>query len=445
MSNFKPVDSDGFQTGAETGFARDLPSNPRLLDQVLSPAVHTLDNYIRGVHRDGPLDDIRFVRLVVCRVLSQAASGRDFLQMADDVLGEPVARSSFFGSLHCTRRLRMLGMLNAELVMRNKSSTNDLLAGFPELGDVPVFAVDGHHVEHAVHSPDDRKGSKVSSNNLYLLCLHSALLWNLGAVQGDGRHGHEMPVFRRRINPWLELMERRKGKPSPILVGDPAFLDKEFWTLMEIRGSKARFITRTKANMKPIVYDSNGWDVGNAVNQGVEADLLVGFDGAMTMRIVRYRDPETGTPYEFLTSVGDLEPGLVAVLYLSRWRIEKVFDTTKNKLEETKSWAVGQTPREIRAHLVALTHNLLVLLRGELGREHGVREEKVERKHEGQVTERERRAQAAGRRVAPVQRLLPVAVQLTAQYIRSIRNGILVGMRWIAALRHLRDAMIAYL
>ncbi len=77
--------------------------------------------------------------------------------------------------------------------------------------------------------------------------------------------------------------------------------------------------------------------------------------------------------------------------------------------------------------------------------EHAVREEKVERKREGQVADRERRARAAGRKVPAVQKLLPVAVQLTAQYIRSIRNGILVGMRWIEALRHLRASMMAYL
>jgi len=104
----------------------------------------------------------------------------------------------------------------------------------------------------------------------------------------------------------------------------------------------ARFITRTKANMKPIVYNSMAWDTTDPVNDGVEADEFVGIDGAMAMRRVRYRDPETGTRYEFLTSVDDFPPGLIALLYLARWRIEKVFDTTKNKLEETKAWAEGQ-------------------------------------------------------------------------------------------------------
>ncbi len=42
---------------------------------------------------------------------------------------------------------------------------------------------------------------------------------------------------------------------------------------------------------------------------------------------------------------------------------------------------MGATAQDIRAHLVALTHNLLLLFRETLGREHGIKEEKVERKH----------------------------------------------------------------
>jgi hypothetical protein len=423
----------------------DLQGNPRLLDQVLAPAVHILDNYVRGVYRDGAFDDFRFVRLGVCRVLSQAASGRDFLQMAREILKEEVARASFFDSLHCPRRSQVLADLNTMLVRRSRSGMTDLLARFPEVRDVPVYAVDGHHIAHAVHSPSDPKGEKVSANNLYLLCLHTGLMSNLGAVQGDGRHGHEMPVFRRQVVPWLLARHPRRGKAAPIFIGDPAFVDKVFWTRMVVDGNRARFITRTKSNMKPTIYSSYSWDAGKPINEGVLADLSVGFDGAMTMRMIRYRDPESGIEYEFLTSIMDLEPGLIAVLYLTRWRIEKLFDTTKNKLEETKSWAVGPVAQETRAHLVALTHNLLVLLRGELQRDHGIREEKVERKREAQLLQRQIRAQALGRQVAAVQKLLPVAVQLTAQFIRSLRNAILSGMRWTAALELLRTSTKGFL
>jgi IS4 transposase len=58
----------------------------------------------------------------------------------------------------------------------------------------------------------------------------------------------------------------------------------------------------------------------------------------VSIRRVTYRDPETGIVYCYLTNLPcSVEPGIVALLYKSRWDIEKVFDEFKNKLGETKS------------------------------------------------------------------------------------------------------------
>ena len=70
--------------------------------------------------------------------------------------------------------------------------------------------------------------------------------------------------------------------------------------------------------MKPLIFNSGGWHIETPVDEGVQADLLVGFDRALTLRRVRYWDPEIGADYKFLTSVTDLEPGLITRLYLSR-------------------------------------------------------------------------------------------------------------------------------
>ena len=61
------------------------------------------------------------------------------------------------------------------------------------------------------------------------------------------------------------------------------------------------------------------------------------------------------------------------------------------------------------------------------------------------MVEREAKAQESGRKVAGIHRLLPAVVQLTAQFIRTLRNGIAVGMRWLAALAPLRASMKSYL
>jgi hypothetical protein len=61
------------------------------------------------------------------------------------------------------------------------------------------------------------------------------------------------------------------------------------------------------------------------------------------------------------------------------------------------------------------------------------------------LVERETKAQESGKKVAAIHRLLPGVVQLTAQFIRTLRNGIALRMRWLAALAPLRISMAAYL
>lgn len=427
----------------------DITRNPLLLDEFLAPTTCVLDNYIRRVRSDSEISDARFVRLGVLRVLSQARSGRDFLQQYQESFHEDLGRSSFFSLLHSRRREQVLSELNHQLVQRATTHTqdpqSDLLSVFRQLRGRELFAVDGHFLEHACHAQADAEGRQVAPNTLYVLCLHSGLVVNLGAVQGDGHYRHEMPVFRRRVLQWLR--RRRSGRRAlPIFVADPAYVDKQFWMRMALfEKHGALVITRTKENMEPTVFGSRAWNPHLEINRGVEADETVGFDGACLMRRVRYRDPETLQLYEFLTTERTLPPGLIALLYLLRWRIEKVFDTGKNKLQETKMWATGEVAREIQAHFFALTHNLLVLLRRELGQTHGMREEKLEQKRVKALSQREQIAQAKGRSVPPVYRKLPAAVQLSVQYIRTIRNGIWNQQRWARILPRLAVVLSAYL
>jgi hypothetical protein len=146
-----------------------------------------------------------------------------------------------------------------------------------------------------------------------------------------------------------------------------------------------------------------------------------------------------------ITTISDLAPGLIALIYLMRWLIEKAFDTGKNKLQESKGWAVGEVAQEIRAHLFALTHNLLVLIRRHLDVSAEICEEKTVRKRAEALLKRETKAQESGKKVAAIHRLLPAVVQLTVQFIRTIRNGFVLRMRWRAALSPLRISMAAYL
>jgi len=270
------------------------------------------------------------------------------------------------------------------------------------------------------------------------------VLQNIGAVQGGGVRRHEMPVFREQILEWLLRQGPGRG-PVPTLVADPAFIDNSFWIRMTLpRANRLRVITRLKENMKPMVLDVRTWDVKDSINQGVQTDETVSFNGRDPMRLVRYLDPETGYLYEFLTTVMDLPPGLVAFLYLMRWRIETVFDTAKNKLQEKKSWATGPVAQNIQTHLIALTHNLLVIFREKLNREHGIREVKIEKKRPKAIENRRKAAVKIGRIRPSFHDLLPTVVQMSAQYIRVLRHGLLSSRRWLDSLRSFRRAMEIY-
>lgn len=80
-----------------------------------------------------------------------------------------------------------------------------------------------------------------------------------------------------------------------------------------------------------------------------------------------------------ITTNYNLRPGLIALLYLLRWKIEKTYDVFKNKLLEQKAWANGATAHLCQAHFIFLLYNLLVLLQARL-EQAGIYKLKVEQK-----------------------------------------------------------------
>ncbi len=428
----------------KTSFDTDLT----LLDQVLSPARTILMDYTRCTRSCPMISDEDFLPLGFLRTLSQAQSGRDSLQHQAEVFEEMVSRTSFFDSLHSTRRKSLLAEMNRQLYSRSHlQDPEDLLAAFPELADRAVWAVDGHKIEHACHALRDTKGRHVAPNTLYLLCLHTSLLFNLAAVQGDGAYAHEMPVFRASWRVFFHRQLKTSTPDSaPVLVVDPAYVDNAFWDQQRLlRQTGVLMITRAKGNIAPRQRRALSFDAADPMNLGVESDERVTFDGGHVMRLIHYIDPETGTSYHFLTTEMTLRPGVVAWLYLLRWRIEKVFDTSKNKLQETKAWATGQTARCIQAHFLALTHNLLVLFRGLLAREYDLEDEKIRDRREQHLDQRQVKARAEGRQVNPLHFLMPTIIQLSVQLIRTLRNHIFAHRSFREALPRIRAMLLAYL
>lgn len=234
-------------------------------------------------------------------------------------------------------------------------------------------------------------------------------------LDGQAKTGSGLPR-------WLQ---QDRGKMIPIVVGDPAYIDVLYWTEQK-RLRQALIITREKEGMKPTVIARHAFDPLDPVNRGVEADEMAGYTYAYLRRIV-YCDPASGERFVFLTTETELRPGLIALLYLLRWKIEKVFDVFKNKFHQQKAWAIGMVAAHTQAHLTALTHNLLTLLLATLELA-GIREQKVERKQAARI-----QACPASQRV-PAQEMVRHAAQRTCQFIRLLRHCLAHHTLWRDAL-----------
>ena len=157
------------------------------------------------------------------------------------------------------------------------------------------------------------------------------------------------------------MLRQGAGKGRKVLwVWDKAGVDFAFW--QERKASGIYFLSLRKDGMCLEVAKERVIDRTQPINQGVRADRVRTDRRGLRVREITFGDPRDGAVYVYLTSEMTLEPGLLVLLYKTRWEIEKVFDETKTKLAEKKSWATTVTAKEMQAHLVALGHNLLLLV-----------------------------------------------------------------------------------
>jgi hypothetical protein len=164
---------------------------------------------------------------------------------------------------------------------------------------------------------------------------------------------------------------------------------------------------------------------------------MAGYAYAYLRRIV-YRDPTSGERFVFVTTDLSLRPGLVALLYALRWKIEKAYDVFKTKLHQQKAWANGTTAAQAQAHLIALTHNLLTILLCDLATA-GLDEAKVRSRADAL------RVNTPALKRVPSREMVRHAMQLTCQFIRLVRHCLEHRTRWSEALPLFHRRLACYL
>ena len=352
----------------------------------------------------------------VDRVLSNVRSGRDFLQTFQLFWNREVQVGPYFETLASARRLGMAAECSALLRRRVDALRVSPLAAFESLAPFDLYAGDGHYLEHATHDPLIGE-TRWPTGHFFALNLKSQSLFPLVLADLAARKKeHDLRALKRQ---GVALLRQGAGKGRTVLwVWDKAGVDFPFW--QERKASGIYFLSLRKEGLCLAVEQARVIDVAQPINQGVTADRVVTDRRGIRVREITFCNPCDGEVYVYLTSELTLEPGLLALLYKTRWKIEKVFDETKTKLQEKKSWATTTTAKEMQAHFVAIVHNLLLLLQ-DWQQQHGVENTAEIQRREKRLTQQQTELQKTGQTLPLIYTLLQRFTQATFKLIRWLR------------------------
>ncbi len=413
-------------------------SSPSLYSAFFAPVDDALQN-IRSTRSCRSLSDREWIDCCVRRAIHQEPSGRGFLQRIFDREDRSIATSTYFDANATKRRRDMLRDVGNHIgvQMRSRRRTqSDPLADIASLADYEVFAGDGHYLAGATHDPLI-DGTKRAVGHFFGLDLRTHQVFSMAVGEkGDGRkREHDMHALKRmHIDVFRQNTPRGK---KVVWVWDRAGIDATQWQKWK-QTNGIYFISRTKENMRLDVIGPLEYDTSDPANRGILSYELVTV-GGQSLRLVRYQDPVKGAEYKFITSLTTVPPGIVAVLYKARWDIEKVFDETKQKLSEKKSWGSSVVTQLIQAETIALTHNLMVILEDMIEQEHGMRPVKDDLRRRLRLQAAIATAKKHKRSLSPLlSKLWTRATQRGLRYIRWLRNCLDRNDSLEAALARLR-------
>lgn len=350
------------------------------------------------------------------RVLSTARSGRDFLQNCQMFWSRELQVGPYFETLASPRRLDMVAECSALLRRRVDAVRPSPLSQFESLAEFDVYAGDGHYLEHATHDPMEGE-THWPTGHFFALNLKSQSLFPLVLADlTERKKEHDMRALKRQS---VAMLRQGAGKGRKVLwVWDKAAVDLAFW--QERKASGIYFLSLRKEGMCLETETEREIDFTQPINQGVTSDRVVTDRRGIRVREMTFCDPRDGTVYVYLTHEMTLEPGLLALLYKTRWEIEKVFDETKTKLAEKKSWATTTTAKTMQAHFMAIVHNLLLLLQ-DWQQPQGVENTAELQRREKRQAAQEAELKKTGRKLPMIYTVLQRFTQATFKLIRWLR------------------------
>lgn len=391
------------------------------------------------------LSDIEHLRVGVLRALFDVHSGRDWIQRLRMAGDTQIRVGGFFDALRSGRRKNMTREVAAKVleIATVRLAGSDPFAVHPELNGFALYSTDGHsHGASAHETPIQGKKRAVSWIYALSLRTHTASPLALCSPQLGKKKEHEISTLKR-----IPGENLRMGQPEGTKVlhaYDPAIIDYELWHKLK-RGRGIYILTLEKANSALAVQGEIPFNASDPRNTGVLADEFVGPAHGGLLRRITYLDPITGKTYRFLTNEFTIPPGLLALIYKSRWDVEKLYDVFKNKLGETKAWGKTDEAKSQQAHFITMAHNLMKILEEDLRREEGIENRMALRRRAARNDADKKTAQAAGRMANPMVLAWQRPTQISFQFIRWLRHCLIHKPSWRTAVEILRPLSLQYL
>jgi hypothetical protein len=290
----------------------------------------------------------------------------------------PLARSTWSDALNSPQRQDVLERVLPKLYSLAQTQLPDRLADIPGLGERSVYAVDGTYQQESCHfqRSTPKQGGTDNPKGHCLMPYFDVRLGIPIDVSVDVSSAHETTLLKAYALEKHSLL-RDEGA---LWLADRGFVDATFWDSIK-QARDVEVITRFKTNL--VITERNARPIEPLLlNEGILSDEHVQLkSSAQLWRLISYKT-STGQTYTYLTNNFDLEPGVIAFLYLRRWDEEKCFDTWKNDLGQKKAWGKGVTAIRNQTLLAIITSILVALLMSEQQKQWGIGDEKSLAKQE---------------------------------------------------------------
>lgn len=377
------------------------------------------------------ISDLDYLRLGIERCLSQAKSGRDYIQELGDHDTLHLSVNHFFKALKSKRRLANITSVNDLLREAISQNIEDPFASFSELDKWHLYAVDGHYQQAACHDPAHTntrgKTTKPATGHFCRINLRTHHMSLLDTMLPDITKGRKKEHDARCIKR-CDAEEHRYGAPKGhkvMLVWDKACIDYKAWhTLKHQHG--VYFLTMEKTNSAAMTCSRDLCDHHDPRNEGIISETNVGVADEIMRRII-YKNPQDGKEYTYLTNDLTLPAYLIVSFYKHRWDIEKVYYQFKSKFEERKSWATNREAKKAQMIFQCLLHNLALLLEKQV-EEEGLYDVVEEKRQQGRKRDKP---------IGYINKIVQRASHRTFRFIRWLRNHLNNQASYDRALRRL--------